>query len=1403
MRFARRVRFGRSVHFAPSLPLGRFCALLLGIALLLGAADLARAADCSEYPGGVIDGFAGDVAPSQLQIDRNCTIRNFPAENPLRTNFSFLTQPGQSDERWLVVFDNVVHTGQMACNSVAGHKIWFVNGSSTSIQEGCQNLLIAVEKIDKQNPAGQTTAAIGVPFTYTLTMPVLFDPATGSVINTSGSLNDLHGVTVWDDLVATGVELSYLGHVAYWRDTGEPVAHTFSNTSGQLTFDDFPVIPAGRQIVIEVTVVLDDSPTNAPGTQFVNTAKWDFGRLVDGIYYEPLPGEWGITPPLTIAAPELVVSKTGPATLGRTLNLGEWGEFAIDVQNTGLSDAWDVALLDRLPDGAAGGMCDTTPELLSAQVFAADGVTPVPGKGPLTPGIDFSLAYAPAPDCELSLTLLTAAGAIGPSERLIARYRSRLDADSQDGATLTNVAGAIEWFNGDSSNAERVRFARTLTDGTVGTLDHEDAHTVLVALSGYFFEKSVANLSTGANPTATAAPGDTLRYTLRLQATENALSDLSFFDDLGALNATPVFMPGSLALVAGSIPPGADVSNTDANGGTNAAGILDVRNLSVPAGSEIQIQFDITVNPTALDGTVITNQADLISGVKLADSDDPNVNGQADPDVPGDEDPTRVVVEATPPAALLKANTQATATIGEAFRYQITIPAQPHSAPLYDVRVLDDLTASAADLQLVSVARISGPGAWTPANTGTDTNLVIEDPGDGIDIPAGEQVVLEITVLLLDTATNVAGLEFVNTAAYSYDLIDGDEASRRPGEAGATEPMTIVEPELTLEKSGPVQMRVGVPGTFALDVHNIGASPAFGTQLDDRLPNQADGGMCDVAPAQLSARLFAADGVTPLAPALVAGSDFSVRFDAAPSCALHLEMLRPAAAIGPDQRLIVTYQAELDADTEQDAALTNVAGATRWFSLNVSTPDDAAREYARTLSDGTVGILDHEDAHTVVANLAVLRFDKTVANLTRGDDPATLASPGETLRYRLRVENLSDVAVADFQIRDELDRLNATPAFQAGTLNLVSIPAGADASNTSATGGASGTGLLDIRNLSLEGVGDSALIEFEIVLAPVIANGSTVSNQSQLLVSGVAIAQSDDPNVDGVADPNVVGDEDPTQVLIESAVAFRIEKISTDLSGDPDVLLAGETLRYTIEVENVGNSDASDALLRDAIPINTSYVAGSTTLNGAPVPDGAGGAAPLAAGIPIHAPSDPTPGAMRADGVLGTDVATLGFDVVIDPSVPDGTVISNQAFASAQLGGAIDQPSDDPRTPIPDDPTRDVVGNAPLLFAPKRVAIGVDGGSPGIVDPLDILHYAVTVINSGPIPATGATLRDAVPANTTWVADSLRLNGLAVGAPDGGVSPLAAGIPIASSDQTPPLPGPNGGTLSPGESALV
>ena len=64
------------------------------------------------------------------------------------------------------------------------------------------------------------------------------------------------------------------------------------------------------------------------------------------------------------------------------------------------------------------------------------------------------------------------------------------------------------------------------------------------------------------------------------------------------------------------------------------------------------------------------------------------------------------------------------------------------------------------------------------------------------------------------------------------------------------------------------------------------------------------------------------------------------------------------------------------------------------------------------------------------------------------------------------------------------------------------------------------------------------------------------------------------------------------------------------------------------------------------------------------------------------------------------------------------------------------------------------------------------------------------------MPATGGALRDSLPANTTYVANSLTLNGQPLG-PDGGVSPLIAGLGVNSSD------GPAPGRLTEGQSAVV
>jgi uncharacterized repeat protein (TIGR01451 family)/fimbrial isopeptide formation D2 family protein len=292
------------------------------------------------------------------------------------------------------------------------------------------------------------------------------------------------------------------------------------------------------------------------------------------------------------STPNLTLTKSGPATM----SLGQLGQFGLNVQNTGTSDAWNATLLDQLPSGATGGMCNMTPQVLTAQVFQADGVTPA--KGPLVPGTDFSISYIAAPTCKLTLTMLTAAATISPNQRLIITYRTQLDANSQNGAQVTNVAGAVQWFNADSSVTTRQAFTRTLTDGTPGILDFQDAHTVPVVITTIAITKQVSVVGGGA-----AQPGGQLDYLVHVtNVSTNPAPSVVITDDLSTAGA------GRLTFVN---PPA--TMNGSATGISNAGSVLTANYSAVygplQPGQSIDVRFRAQIASGLPAGTTITNTA--------------------------------------------------------------------------------------------------------------------------------------------------------------------------------------------------------------------------------------------------------------------------------------------------------------------------------------------------------------------------------------------------------------------------------------------------------------------------------------------------------------------------------------------------------------------------------------------------------------------------------------------------------------------------------------------------------------------------------------------------------------------------------------------------------------------------
>lgn len=898
--------------------------------------------------------------------------------------------------------------------------------------------------------------------------------------------------------------------------------------------------------------------------------------------------------------------------------------------------------------------------------------------------------------------------------------------------------------------------------------------------------------------TSGLAAGDTLTYTVSITnngdapAYDTVLTD-TIPDGLrdGGVTTSSITLVNAGSTLTSFNPtfdPGTGIATWDFD-----SGVADA--YTIPVGDTLQVIY--TVQADADLGANLTLQNSAVVSVYYSFDDDavPANGVDTEREDYGPVGPAVATTTTLGSGALQKNITQSTAAIGEQFTYEVLVPATPVNIALSNVHVLDDLSDSAAVLEFQSAQySLDGGTSWLPmsnAGTATALDLVDQGTGVGVDVPASGQLLVEITVQLADDATNVAGLTFNNTATYTYDGFIGDPATLQD----VSDDMTIVAPTLVMTKSGPATLEDGVAGTFTLSVQNTDLSAtAWDITLTDHLPNLASGGMCDVAPIVTDVNVLEVGGTT---RALTVGSDYSVNFVAgagAPNpCIFTLVGESASAAVGPEETLVVTYTAELDAGTPANATLTNFAGATEWFSADDTAPVRAT--FTHTLQDVIEDVADPQDYHTLTTVPPTMVFEKTVAVQVDADGDGQ-PSPGDTLRYTLNVTNPSNVLLQDFSVVDDLGALNAAAYFVPGSLVVVDAAGGVD--NSDANGGTNAQGLLDISGLNLDAQGtpgESITLIFDVTLVDAINSGTVVLNQAQLNFAGSTLQLSDDPALGGT--------EDPTPITIVSAPQMQVQKVSADITGDASVLSPGDTLRYTITVVNIGNEDALNVFLRDAIPQFTTYVPNSTTLNGTAVADPAVGISALESGMLINAPGNTTPGAMDADAAAGADAtATIVFDVVVDADAIAGTRIVNQGFVSGDGAGGtpiLEQPSDDPATAVADDPTVDIVGNLPLLDVQKTVALdpASDANTNGAPDPGETLVYTFTVTNTADQPATGVVLQDAIPAGTTYISGThvTTLNGSPV-ADNGTDSALVAGLSVNS-------PGEAAGVIAANASATV
>ncbi len=205
--------------------------------------------------------------------------------------------------------------------------------------------------------------------------------------------------------------------------------------------------------------------------------------------------------------------------------------------------------------------------------------------------------------------------------------------------------------------------------------------------------------------------------------------------------------------------------------------------------------------------------------------------------------------------------------------------------------------------------------------------------------------------------------------------------------------------------------------------------------------------------------------------------------------------------------------------------------------------------------------------------------------------------------------------------------------------------------------------------------------------------------------------------------------------------------VATTKTG-PTTVNAGAQVTYIVRTQNNGTGAASNVVVTDTLPTGSSFVSAADCAADSTCAAPTNLAITPAAGV-LTFPSiaSLTNGSSRYYRVIVTAPATGTLTNLVSStsSTPDPTPANNDA---APGNDPVGQPSQVTTTVL-----------TPGVNAVKTVA---KIGGPLPITAGDTLEYTITITNSGAAPANGSSFTDALPAGTSYVANTATVNGTAV-----------------------------------------
>src|SRR2546430_1437605 len=336
---------------------------------------------------------------------------------------------------------------------------------------------------------------------------------------------------------------------------------------------------------------------------------------------------------------------------------------------------------------------------------------------------------------------------------------------------------------------------------------------------------------------------------------------------------------------------------------------------------------------------------------------------------------------------------------------------------------------------------------------------------------------------------------------------------------------------------------------------------------------------------------------------------------------------------------------------------------------------------------GTVGTALEANAGLVpTADLSLIQ--------TGTPDPV---GPGGKLTYTISVTNAGPDSASAVVVTDVVP----------GSTTIVSLTAPAGWTCVSPASG--GTGTVTCSCITLQALAAPQVFTLVVKVNPGTSEGTTITNTAAVTSATI--------------DANPANNSATLTTLVKTPLA----DLFLTKADDPDPVIAGKDLTYTLSIANAGPNGAQDVWVSDQIPANTTFVSLGQT-NG---PAFSCSVPPVGGG-----------GTVSCSNATFGSGATATFRLVVNVNTTDGTLIRN----TFTVGSSTSDPNPGNNS---DTETTQVKTEADLSVtkadAPDPVAAG------------DNLTYTITLANPGPNDAQNVSVSDPIPANTSFV--SLAQNG--------------------------------------------